>query len=203
MSEVAKVVEDTKAVVESVSVLVQETQEVVGTLSSQATEVVTQQGPAVTEVVQQSAPVVEGVSMFSGSLEAALADMITRATTSAGKATDFLVAEVPEVLEQLVMWYGVKSGLLCLIGVIGLIFTVRFIKRNSGCGKQKDDGKYRYTLTHDSYGTVGPHCLALVASLAPFIGFYCLLNLEWLQILIAPKVWLIQYGAELTRNLAG
>ena len=60
--------------------------------------------------------------------------------------------------------------------------------------------KYKWTLTHDDVGDLHP-----ISMITGFITFLIvipstsMINLEWLQIWIAPKVWLIEYAQSLIK----
>ena len=51
-------------------------------------------------------------------LEAAVAKLINKSLEGMGQASEFIVSETPEVIQQLMTWYMVKSALICAIGVI-------------------------------------------------------------------------------------
>lgn len=123
-------------------------------------------------------------------LQNALAELVNKATSGAEQAGEFLASELPEVVEQLLMWYAVKSALLCLLSIIILWSCVRFVK------KAKD---YVNDSSIDPHGTGVP--IYLVSGGIHFVAFLVaileLFNLQWLQIWIAPKIWLIEYAAKL------
>lgn len=80
------------------------------------------------------------------------------------------------------------------------VATYILFKYSGQGGERKGRNTYHPTLTHDSYGEFSPHAIltgvgyfavTLLASLA--------INLEWLKIWIAPKLWLIEYAAQLVK----
>jgi hypothetical protein len=114
----------------------------------------------------------------------ALAALITQATTGVEAATDFLIAETPEVVVQLLNWNFYINLIWFGIGMIGvsLLFTAIYFFIHE-LNKEKPDE------------AVLSVCGA--ASLATFIYSTFTVNLEWLKIWVAPKVWLIEYAAKL------
>jgi hypothetical protein len=115
-------------------------------------------------------------------LQKALAAILNKTTSAAEAGIGFLQGQIPEVIHQLLVWKAVESGLiftLCLIGACVLTWV--------GCRLAKDDD-------------FGFNPLAMF----PFFGVVlCVLgvitNFDWLQILLAPKVYLIEYAAHLAK----
>ena len=113
----------------------------------------------------------------------ALKQIIEKAT----EAGNWELGEIPEVVEQLLLWHMVESLifftasiLLLLIGVIGGTFFLRKGIRN-GC---------------EVFITIG---LFFAVFLIPVGLITTSCNLEWIQILIAPKLYLIEYAANLLK----
>jgi hypothetical protein len=122
----------------------------------------------------------EVVKLISGILE----------TTS--KAGDFLASEMPEYLSQLILWYGFYNLILFIVGLLLLVtFIVIDFKY----------GKYMYRsdeCTGDDFW-LGYVCLGSVLRTVIYVPIsITLLNLTWLQIYIAPKVWLVEYVATIS-----
>lgn len=131
-------------------------------------------------------------------LETALADMITKATQGVEAGAELLVAEVPEVLSQLLLWYGVYN-LLTTVVALGLwVFLVWFTIAFSG----NRDGKFSTTHMGDGSDEVGPIIMLTgMVHLTAFLFMITTVNLEWLKIWLAPKIWLIEYGATLAAKV--
>ena len=113
----------------------------------------------------------------------ALKQIIEKAT----EAGNWALGEIPEVVEQLLLWHMVESlifftasMLLLLIGLIGGTFF--FIKGSrNNC---------------DEFIVMS---LFFVVVLTPVGLITTSYNLEWIQILIAPKLYLIEYAADLLK----
>lgn len=114
-------------------------------------------------------------------LQKALAEILN----SAIDAKDFLLSEMPDVINQLLWWHGVKSGLLCLFGAVILLMVYNISMRihNKIKNKYWDETVYL--------------AVAFIGGLVSVIATFELINLDWLQILIAPKLYLIEYAAKL------
>jgi uncharacterized membrane protein len=150
-------------------------------------------------------------------LNEALATLINQATTGIDTSIGFLQAEIPDVITQLLMWHGVRSVILTVIGVLlSVVFPLVFYR------------VYKFAVTpysepreHTEYSSVkmnsrlygkwyggqqfadtGWSVLLGISGAISVVGFavgLSLLNLTWLQIWIAPKIFLIEYAANLVK----
>lgn len=129
-------------------------------------------------------------------LQKALAETIDKAT----QATDFIVSETPEVVQQLLTWKMYESivaniiSILALVGVPALsLMTFRILRR-----KFKNSGMY--SIAGISEGVFTAWVIAsAVACLTSIIFCFGEMNLDWLKILLAPKVYLIDYAASILK----
>jgi len=151
-------------------------------------------------------------------LDEALARLINRSVDAAesvagdisqatGDATAFLVAEIPDVIQQLLVWHALESLIWFLPGLL-LIAAPWFVYwKWGGRGEPGEpyygEARYVETLTHNRLGEVdgdGMGPLMLGGGVATVMGFTLLMNnLEWLQILVAPKLYLLEYARVLLR----
>lgn len=129
-------------------------------------------------------------------LNTALARLIEQATTGIDASVGFLQAQLPDVVVQLLMWHGVKSGLLFAIGWVALFFLIRTDVRLGKRCWNSVKGKPTYDQDDFWFG----YCLAGTVARVAYIPFLIVaIDLTWLQIWIAPKVWLLEYAANLVR----
>ena len=128
-------------------------------------------------------------------LQTALAELIT----SALQAKEFIVGELPEVVRQSLVWNMVYSALATATAMVFLSCCV-FIGIKLG---SKMRVSQRYKLEHKQfydYSDVMLEWMLFVGVAGIAIAVFCgLFDLDWLQILIAPKVWLIEYAASLVK----
>lgn len=128
-------------------------------------------------------------------LQTALTEILQKTLQGAETAKDFLTTEIPDVLGQLLMWHGAYSFIENLIGVtlfgIGCkwLHSV-FINKNKIKWSQSND------ITTSEIREIIKGC---VAGFGTGIGL-SYTNLTWLQIWIAPKVWLIEYMSNLVKK---
>jgi len=142
--------------------------------------------------------------------EAATA-LIEKAMSGLDSATGFLQAEIPEYVYQLMLWYGVKSAIMCAVAVLIIPLWI-FIFRKSIKMRNEAKQAYRNNESWTRFGggepsDVSSHSYDIQANMIPlwvasivFLAIFLLfINLEWIQIWIAPKVWLVEYASDLIK----
>ncbi len=128
-------------------------------------------------------------------LQEALLAIITGTINAASAAKAFLMSELPDVIHQLLLWKAVASGLRCGLFLVLAIATgvaawVLLKKAVNYVPKSRyDDGAHLCIP--------GVIC-AVVCPVVFFVGVCT--NFTWLQILIAPKIYLIEYAASLVKG---
>ena len=146
-------------------------------------------------------------------LDEALARLINRSvdaaesvagdiTSATETALDFLVAEIPDVIQQLLIWHAIESFILFFLGVLLLASPWFVYWKWGGRGEPSEpyygEARYVETLTHDRRGVVDgdvavPFVLGgMVATLVG--GVIALVNIDWIKILVAPKLYLFEYA---------
>lgn len=104
---------------------------------------------------------------------------------AAGKAVEFLQGQLPDVVQQLLLWNFWLNFIEFLVAIAWAIiiisFAYKFIKKFL---KDGDDGAV-------------PGVMIFAAFFLFPAGFF--INLQWLQIWLAPKVWLIEYMIKLVK----
>lgn len=135
-------------------------------------------------------------------LEKDLAALIQKTMEGVDTAAEVLTQEIPEVIYQLLLWHGISSLISTLVGVVVLIALYVVLKKYGGQGefiKEYSYGeRYKETITHDEHGELDERVFfTAAASVMVFCFTMASINLAWLKILIAPKVWLLEYAAKL------
>lgn len=105
------------------------------------------------------------------------------------KAGDFIVEETPEVVQQLLTWHMVESIVGCLFSItIAILFCVAYSKLWKHTGD--DDLHYADSIAVRIFSALicGGVCISIVV---------CNFNLVWLKILVAPKLYLLEYASQL------
>lgn len=122
-------------------------------------------------------------------LQSALSEMINKAMNGVDSSVDFLSAEIPDVIHQLLLWYGVSSAIYAILGIVCVLVMLKIDV--AIYGKIKDSWiRDDIAMIYGAFGSF----LRLV-----YIIPICFINIEWLQIWIAPKIWLIEYAANLVK----
>ena len=123
-------------------------------------------------------------------LSNALVFLIEKAVSGLDAATDILSSELPVVVEQLLLWHGLHSGLTTLIAIIFLTVCVvadTYVGKKLWAAGDEDNFYIGYCLI----GSIPRLVYIFVA------GHW--ITLDWLMILVAPKVWLIEYAMTITK----
>lgn len=134
-------------------------------------------------------------------LQQALAQIIEKSMSGLDKTVDFLSAEVPDVVHQLLLWYGVKSA---ITGVMGFLIILSCFLWFKMCLKKPEDGKsntwWEWKDYSESHGPEAIMMFNLFLVIPIMFGLALFDNLMVaLQIWIAPKLWLIEYASSLVK----
>lgn len=137
-------------------------------------------------------------------LQKALGELLNKASGGIDAAGGFLASELPEVIQQILMWHGVYNFILFCIG---FVFIGLSIYAANKCIEKLKSAKIDYVngevwTRYNGSGSTTSHAydnlfFINIIPLVLFVIGVCALNIEWLQIWIAPKVWLIEYAAKL------
>ena len=124
-------------------------------------------------------------------LQKALGQLLSKANNGIDAANGFLVAELPDVIQQLLMWHGTYNLIVFLMCIIAPVIAYKSsvsIANKTFCA----DGEEAFDY---------PHIIIPITIMNIVIVAVCMarINVEWLQIYIAPKVWLLEYAANLTK----
>lgn len=121
-------------------------------------------------------------------LQLALTEIINKAISGIDTSVEFMKAELPDVITQLLTWYAVYNGAVALASLLVIIAIITgWIK------------VFKWMKKDDSYMEFEVIFVLGVFSLMIIMFAIFSFNLEWLQILIAPKIWLIEYASTLVK----
>ena len=127
-------------------------------------------------------------------LQLAVSTLIQTSLNAIDKGTTFLSNQIPEVIQQLLLWKAVASFIEFSSGIfiIGGIFAWLIYQY-----------KYWTTTIGTEWGTTkqrmednGPFVFLNLFCVIPLIYGSSCINLIWLQIWIAPKLYLIEYAKD-------
>lgn len=148
-------------------------------------------------------------------MQEALTEIIKKASGGIDASMSFLSREIPDVVQQLLLWNVVKSGFLFAIGLMLLCAAVVLWRAKIGMSKSEAREAYKNGEPWTRFGGYGSvtsieydAIMALPeygknripAAALMILGLIWLTsNLGWLQIILAPKIWLIEYAASLAK----
>lgn len=128
-------------------------------------------------------------------LQQALTAILNKTMSGVDAGVSFLSAEIPDVIHQLLLWKIVSNSLLTLFGFCLLFASHRLIRR--ALRNQAEEAAKGWALQQDGR-YIAPYILGGISGL---VG--CIISigngLNALQIWIAPKIYLIEYAASLTK----
>ena len=128
-------------------------------------------------------------------LQLAVSTLIQTSLNAIDKGTAFLSNQIPEVIQQLLLWKAIASFIEFSFGIIiiGGLFAWLIYQY-----------KYWTTDIKDAWGNTtqrisdnnGPLVLLNFFFIIPLLYGSSCINLTWLQIWIAPKLYLIEYAKD-------
>lgn len=124
------------------------------------------------------------------SAEDILKDTLVGIINGVVSAKDFLLEQTPEVLQQLLMWKMLESIMQVIGGAILLLSIFLYWKyvAKNWTAIEKWNGEPLFVI------------IGIVLTLTNLaVGICYIMNLTWLQIWVAPKVYLIEYAAQLVK----
>lgn len=102
-------------------------------------------------------------------------------------------AHIPDVVRELLIWNGVESLLYYVMSLIGIYIMYKWADK-SDLDKWHDNDTDYNGCPSGSPGLELKYLTIVVISIACL----CMINLTWLKIMIAPKLYLVEYVINLT-----
>lgn len=130
-------------------------------------------------------------------LQTALTQIIDKTMAGVDQSVDFLSEQIPDVLSQLLLWYGVSNIIYALVGIVVLYACYHVVKKPQGTN---ETWLWEWSEYKESHRTTDYAPFILLLIFPVIIGLTLLSNImDALQIFIAPKIWLIEYAASLAK----
>lgn len=123
-----------------------------------------------------------------------LAEILKKGLETAEQTGNFIVEQAPDLIRQLLIWKTVEHAVIFSIGIALLIFFFKWTKKVGREMKEKDYDFEDYFM--DSFANI----MIALGYLSAFIAGIIMIggNLQNLiQIVFAPKIYLIEYTAKL------
>lgn len=136
----------------------------------------------------------------SEELNTALAKIVESLHSGATTAANWTMEQLPDVIRQLILFKTVQYGLCIAIGGAFLFLGYQFAKwaARARMTRYMDDANrpqwYErayslYRIDFESWGWIPAVSLTFVGTLMVFLNL-----LSFIKILVAPKVWLLEYA---------
>lgn len=137
----------------------------------------------------------EQTPTIQNTLEQTLIKSIEGIQKTGTELVDALYQQAPEVVEQLLLWHGIESLIYCIAAISSLALPFIHYKVASHLYQ-----KLGFKDWKDVSGFWIPTFFSSVIVFATSVGcFLTFINLKWLKIWLAPKVYLLEYLADLVK----
>lgn len=137
----------------------------------------------------------ENTPTIQNTLENALISSIEGIKKTGTELVDALYQQAPEVINQLLLWHGVESFVMFLTSLLLLCMPFIYYKLAVAAYKKFNVAK----LYDESPYWVLTIVIGIVSTLAFTLTSISLMNLKWLKIWLAPKVYLLEYLTTLVK----
>ena len=137
----------------------------------------------------------EQTPTIQNTLEQTLIKSIEGIQKTGTELVDALYQQAPEVVEQLLLWHGIESFIHCIAAILVFVFPLIHYKVASHLYQKLGVKDWR-----DESGFWIPTFFSVVIVFAISVGcFLTFMNIKWLKIYLAPKVYLLEYLADLVK----
>lgn len=121
--------------------------------------------------------------------------------TDALKLKDFAVEQLPDVVQQFLQWRFYMHIVEATVPLLLFCICIYLCIKAWQYGFEVVEGRYGTSsrLYNDEGKAIVPVVVTSVISFVMFLITLCSINIKWLQILVAPKVYLLEYAASLIK----
>jgi hypothetical protein len=124
-------------------------------------------------------------------LQKTLSEFIQRIVSGIDGTVNFMDAQLPDYITQLLVWYGVYNLILFILGLAMMAFVPYYlIKIMPIIAKKEAEVSIDAAVTY-VFSAIGSVLMSIFSA--------CTMNVEWLKVYLAPKVWLVDYAAGLIK----
>lgn len=140
---------------------------------------------------------------MENSVEEALARLIERATSGINEVVEFSQAQLPDVIEQLLMWNMTESLITFFVPLFFMLlfFTILFCQVKNLL-KDMNNNNNNDWFSNDGLPNTHFLCMIGLPACGVIVSFLVMIKIStmvWLQIMIAPKLYLLEYASNLVR----
>lgn len=116
-------------------------------------------------------------------------EFLQKAIDAATSTGDFIVGQIPDVVQQILTWNLVQAIIICVITAIVFFFLFQYGKRVNAKGRGE----------HDDDKRIAGMVVMIASSFISFFVFTCNM-MKAVQIYVAPKLWLLEYAVGLLKR---
>lgn len=144
---------------------------------------------SVANVAQSGVQAVTSGSSYEDILKTYLITALEKTGNLVDKSVDMVMEQAPILMQEVLHWYFAYNLILFILGLIVLIaiavIDYKLIKWEQSDRSDKDGFGYFVSF--------------MFSVITIPLTFLILINLTWLKIYIAPRLWLIEYAASLVK----
>ena len=141
-------------------------------------------------------------------LQSTVNEILTQSMEAFNKGADWLSGEIPDVVNQLLVWHMIESILANAILIMILITSIvsaikiprmaRAARKNNEVWTRCYEGSVMPSTSYDA-AVAAPYFILFVVSVIAIMSYSVGDMFVWLQILVAPKLYLLEYSIELIK----
>lgn len=120
-----------------------------------------------------------------------LAEIIKKGLEAAEKTGNFVVEQAPDLIQQLIVWKTCEYIFLIIISIAFMFSLYRWHK--SAMKRYDNYDNFCKKIESFIYG-IYAIAVILIFGIVLFTSFF-----DLIQILLAPKIWLIEYASQLIK----
>lgn len=122
-----------------------------------------------------------------------LAQFIQKLIAGMDATVDFASEQIPDVIHQLLVWKAAESFIQWFAAVIISCLWIRKFLHDT---KNVPEDCTGWNTVYDG-DQLGPQIMLHMILILPLSVVWC--QLDWLQILLAPKLYLLEYASQLVK----
>jgi hypothetical protein len=118
------------------------------------------------------------------------------------KSVDMVMEQAPILVKEVLQWYFAYNLIQLIMGLVIMlsVFGYWYSQIKLGVAQSKLQHKDRSIYFTSEGHELGRYALN-VFMIIPFFVSMFMINLEWLKIWIAPRLWLIEYTSQLIKSV--
>jgi len=134
-------------------------------------------------------------------IEDTVVELIQKSVSSVEQGISWLSGELPDVIHQFLMWKLAASILFIVLWCIGAFIWSRYYAEYKRIEVQNSSNRNTYTRYAPIIDTGTYETILILSGLVMSVLFFVVVTCGFtiLQILIAPKIYLIEYAASLMK----